>query len=77
MERPSLSNTFIFKAGETYEVKVGYIMISNTSTALKSYGKSVLEWNISERSFNAAFESLLQPVTVVAMISTITLAQLI
>ena len=74
LERPSLSNTFIFKAGETYEVKVGYIMISNTSTAAKSYGTSILEWNISEMSYNAAFDALLQPVTVIAIISTITLA---
>ena len=77
LERPSLSNTFIFKAGETYEVKIGYTMISESSLARKSYGTTTLEWNISEKSLNGAFESMFQPVTVMAVISSVALAQLI
>ena len=71
LSRPSLSNTFVFKAGNTYKVEVAFIQIGATLSS-KAYGVGTVEWSLTERNLSGAFDALAK--TSLALLTTFTLA---
>ena len=82
MNRPSLSNTVVMKAGSTFQVKIGVLQVGpdvvipdaagsgNITTKSRAFGEGTVEWYIAESSFSGATSLIVGAAAGVSLLSS-------